>query len=252
MADKKRILAGATLIGGIHPVREALRTHPEEIREIILARDTHSPPVREILQIARSRQIKVKHLNREEFLKAFPETSQGIGAVRTSFPYTPFETLLASHPPGTPALLLALDSIKDPQNLGAIIRSAVAFGVSGLILPKDRTCPLTDTVYKASSGGLEHIRTVRVTNLVRALLTLKEEGFWVLGLVPERGKPMSSFSLPSRVVLVLGEEGQGIRPLVEKTCDLLLSIPMSGKIGSLNVSVAAGIALYEISARLKA
>jgi 23S rRNA (guanosine2251-2'-O)-methyltransferase len=142
--------------------------------------------------------------------------------------------------------MLALDSIVDPHNLGAILRSALGAGVAAVLIPKDRSAPPTPVVSKISAGALEHIRLVQVTNLVRSLELLKSRGRWVAGLDRNALDTIFYADLTLPLVLVIGGEGRGLRALVRKTCDLMLSIPQSGPLDSLNASVAAAVALYEI------
>ena len=143
-------------------------------------------------------------------------------------------------------VLLAVDHINDPQNLGAMIRTAHCAGVQGIILPKDRSCPISGTVRKAAAGALEHMPLVQVTNLVRALELLKEKGFWILSL--EADAPASIYDLDLRIplVVVVGGESKGVSPLIRKRSDWLASIPMKGAVSSLNASVACAVVLYEI------
>ena len=142
-------------------------------------------------------------------------------------------------------VLVVLDSIQDPQNLGAIIRSAETLGIQGMILPKNRTSTLNETVAKCSSGAIEHLPIAWVTNLTRGIEHLKEKGFWIAGVVPDGNTPCHQYKFDTPIVLVLGGEEKGIRPLLKKSCDVTLNIPMQGAIGSLNASAAAAILFYE-------
>ena len=157
------------------------------------------------------------------------------------FRYAELEDLL-----GKPrALLLVLDGVTDPQNLGALVRSAHALGAQGVVLPKDRAAGIGPTAFKAAAGALEHCPVARVTNLSRALEQLKQAGIWTVALAGDGEKDLREIDLRVPVALVLGSEGSGVRPLVRKTCDHVARIPMAGRIGSLNVSAAGAIALYE-------
>jgi 23S rRNA (guanosine2251-2'-O)-methyltransferase len=153
--------------------------------------------------------------------------------------------LAAAEASGRPPLVVLLDGVEDPHNLGAVVRSAHALGAHGVVLPRDRAAGVTPAAAKASAGAVEHVAIVRVTNLVRALEELKEAGLWAVGAVPEGERDIASVDLRGPTALVLGGEGQGIRPLVQRTCDHLVRIPMLGRVGSLNASAAAAIALYE-------
>ena len=146
-----------------------------------------------------------------------------------------------------PPLLLILDSIQDPHNLGAILRSAAAFGVDGVIIPKDRSAPLSGTVMKTAAGTLPLLDICQTTNLAEAMLTLKKAGFWLYGAAGEAATSIFATSFSGPVCLVLGNEHKGIRPLLRRHCDFLLAIPLAAGVESLNVSVAAGIMLAEIS-----
>jgi 23S rRNA (guanosine2251-2'-O)-methyltransferase len=172
-------------------------------------------------------------------------SSQGVSA-RITLPVLTLDELLGklkniSGPP----LLLALDSIQDPHNLGAIIRSAVAAGVNGLILPKDRSASITGTVIKVSAGAAFHLDICRVTNLVSSFKVLKDEGIWIFGTAKDSSQAVYETDLTVPACLVIGSEGKGLRPLVAEHCDIYISIPMQGSLDSLNASVAAGIILFE-------
>ncbi len=173
---------------------------------------------------------------------------QGIAAQVSSYPYLPLEEFVAlvqersSHP-----LVIIADGINDPHNLGAIIRSGEALGAQGLIIPQRRAVGVTSAVAKVAAGALEYLPICRVVNLTRAIEVLKEKGFWIYGTVLEGAKPIYTVPLTGAIGLVIGSEGEGISLLVQKHCDGLVSIPLEGKTASLNASVAAGIALYEIS-----
>jgi len=163
------------------------------------------------------------------------------------FPYSDLSDLLAVwRDSGTPAFYLLLDGITDPHNLGAILRSAEGAGCHGVIVPKDRSCPVTAVVDKSSAGALEHLRLCQVTNLARTIEELKAEGIWCYGLAGEGGSALFASDLRGNLALVIGSEGSGLRPNVRRHCDGLLAIPLRGRVGSLNASVAAGIALFEV------
>ncbi len=169
---------------------------------------------------------------------------QGVVAETSPFPYAALDALLARHP----RLLLLADQIQDPQNLGALIRSGDAVGAGGLLLPKDHGVSVTATVEMAAAGAAAFLPVCRVSNVHRALRLLQESGMWVVGLSPRAATSVYDCTLPDRLVLVVGGEA-GMRPLVERTCDLVVSIPMQGRVESLNVSVAAAIALFEVRRR---
>ena len=169
---------------------------------------------------------------------------QGVVAKVSQYPYLS-EPDLKNFPPK--ATLIACDSISDPQNLGAICRSAFVFGVDALIFPKDRSAEINATVAKASAGAIEHLKIARITNLARTLENLKEDGFWVYAAEAQSENNLNSFDFADRTVVVLGSEGEGIRPLVRKMCDESFCIPQTGHFNSLNVAQAATVIFYQIS-----
>jgi 23S rRNA (guanosine2251-2'-O)-methyltransferase len=240
-------------IWGIHPVLEALHACPQCVKEIIISRSRTSHRVEEVMELAHHHGIPVNvgSVKKEETPRKGDETaeresSQGVSA-RIVFPFIAFDELLNSLNKASipPPLLLALDSIQDPHNLGAIIRSAVAAGANGLILPKDRSASITSTVAKISAGAVFHLRICRVTNLVNCLSVLKEVGIWIFGATKDGASPVYDVDLTVPACLVIGSEGKGLRPFVAENCDLRISIPMQGSLDSLNASVAAGIILFE-------
>jgi len=234
------------VIWGIHPVLEALRACPQSIRKIIVDKSSGSR-IEEILKQAHKRSIPVSYeLGKAKTGSTEQESSQGVYA-RIILPTLSLEDLLDKlEKTKGPPLLLALDSIQDPHNLGAIIRSAVAAGVNGIILPKDRSAPITGTVIKISAGSAFHIDICRVTNLVNSFKLLKDHGIWIFGTTKDASQPLYDVDLTVPACLVIGSEGKGLRPLVAQQCDLNISIPMKSSLDSLNASVAAGIILFEI------
>ncbi|KPK26022.1 MAG: hypothetical protein AMJ61_10180 [Desulfobacterales bacterium SG8_35_2] len=226
---------------------------PQAIQEISVARDNQGQRLKQIIEMARQNGIPVREVSGR--IKAEPnnpdqpsdhESSQVVAA-RIKLPaLTLAELLQKLKSVAGPPLLLALDSIQDPHNLGAIIRSAVAAGVHGIILPKDRTASITGTVIKVSAGAVYHINICRVTNLVTSFKELKEHGIWIFGTTKDATQSIYDADLTVSACLVIGGEGKGLRPLVAKQCDLHITIPMQGSLDSLNASVAAGIVLFEI------
>ena len=240
------------LVWGIHPVHEALKACPQAIREIVVDRDKSGYRLEQILELAEKYAIPVSFLP-GKYKPAFgksaeqheQESSQGVSARIILPSLTLAELLHKLSKLSGPPLLLALDSIQDPHNLGAIIRSAVAAGVNGIILPKDRSASITGTVIKISAGSVFHIDICRVTNLVNSFKVLKENGIWIFGTTKDAAQTIfdTDFTVPA--CLVIGSEGKGLRPLVAEHCDLSISIPMQSSLDSLNASVAAGIILFE-------
>ena len=232
------------LIYGIHPVRECLRSGARAVSCLYIARDTGSPGLKAILQLARRRGYAIRFEPRSLLdQRVGGANHQGVVAVCGARPYVELEDLLDGL--GTAPLLVALDSVEDPRNLGAVLRCCAAAGVDGVIVTKDHAAGVTATVSKAAAGGLEYLSIARVSNLARAIDQLKTKGIWVAGV--ETGQPLGCQDLDLTVAtaLVLGNEGAGLRRLVREKCDFLASIPTPGPIRSLNVSVAAGIVLYE-------
>jgi len=172
---------------------------------------------------------------------------QGVVAVVADYRYRELGELLeGARAAGAPPLVVVLDGIEDPQNLGAIIRSAHALGAHGVVIPKDRAAGITPAAAKASAGAVEHCPVARVTNLAQALERLKEAGVWTVATDASADEPISAVDLTVPTALVIGSEGAGVRPLVRRTCDRVARIPMQGKVGSLNASASAAIALYEV------
>lgn len=241
------------LIWGVHPVLEMLKTLPRRVEEVVVRQSRSGPGIQEIIQLSRQNNVKLR-------FDAAPETTgaqsrmchQGVRARISPQPNLSLDELLAqiqADDSSLPPLLLALDNIQDPQNLGAIIRTAAAAGVQGVILPKDRSAPLSGVAVKASAGGLAHVAVCRVTNLTAALLRLQEEGFWIFGTDKAAGSSVYQTDFSGRVCLVIGNEGKGMRPLVKKQCDHLVSIPMYSPLDSLNAAAATAIILFEVRRR---
>jgi 23S rRNA (guanosine2251-2'-O)-methyltransferase len=232
---------------GINPVKEVLRVRPEQVREVILL--AQSAAARELTRLCERAGVAWRAAGREELERlARGAVHQGALAQVSDFRYWELGDLV--DPAGTqghPPLLLVLDGIEDPHNLGAIVRSAQALGADGVILPKDRAAGVTPAVAKAASGAVETVRIAQVTNLSRSLEELKGLGFWTAALHQGAEKPIWEIDLTVPLALVIGSEGKGVRPLVRSHCDLALRIPIEGPVGSLNASVAAGIALYEVA-----
>ena len=234
-------------IYGVHPVAEALR-NGGKIEKIVLLKGGKQGDIREILKIATRKRIPVVYKDRE-YLNITAGTShhQGIICIYEEYRYAGMDNVLIDCKSRKSALILILDSITDPQNLGSLIRTALCFGVDGLVIPENRAASVTPAVIKASAGAALHLPIVRVVNISRILDNLKKEGFWIYGADAGRVGNLHSSDYSSHAGLVMGSEGKGIRPLVKKKCDFLISIPVTGAIDSLNVSVAGGIILYEMT-----
>ena len=239
---------------GINPVTEALRARPGGLDHLSVARERESrrdPRLERVLELCRAAGVRIEAEPRDQLTRyARTDTHQGVVAFVRERSFLALEDLLATpgkmvgeHPGGR--FFLALDGVEDPHNLGALLRSADGAGVDGVILPERRSAPLTATVAKSSAGASEHVRIARVTNMTRALETMKKAGVWVIGL-DERGTPdYTDFAFRGDCCLVLGSEGTGLHDLVKRTCDYLLRIPMAGGVSSLNVSVAGAVVMFE-------
>jgi 23S rRNA (guanosine2251-2'-O)-methyltransferase len=227
------------ILSGIHPVVEALRAnHPLE--RVIVAQGAGGPRLQEIIDLARRASIPVRFEPRSALERlAGTSAHQGVVAMGAARKYADLEAASGAE------LVVVLDGVEDPHNLGAIIRTAHAAGAGSVVIPERRAAGLTDVVAKAAAGALEYLPVVRVTNINRALEELKERGFWIYGLDERGTESYDAVDYGSPAVLVLGGEGKGLHEQVRKHCDLLVRIPMAGKISSLNVSVAAGVVLFE-------
>jgi len=238
-----------TPLCGRNPVLELLRARSRRVEEVAIVSEGRSPALQELLGLARRLGVKVSYRTRDQ-LTAIAGTPhhQGVVARVAGTSYASLDELLAIPAKrGEPAFFLALDQIQDPRNLGAILRSAEVSGAHGAIVPKHHAAGVTAAAAKAAMGAVEHLPVARETNLVQALDSLKKDGVWTVGAVVTGGQAPWEVDLAGPICLVLGGEGPGVRPLVARSCDFLTSIPMLGKIGSLNVSAAAAILCYEVA-----
>ncbi len=229
---------------GIHAVEEAL-VAGRAFERIVVARGRHGDRTEEIVRLARSRSIPVRFEDRPQLDRlAGTREHQGVVALAASKSALELEDLLEKK--SERGLLVLLDGVEDPQNLGAVVRTALAAGADGVVIPERRAAGLTETVSRASAGALEHLPVARVKNLVRAMEQLKEAGYWLVGLDERAPQNYVEADYRGSVGIVLGSEGQGLHELTRKRCDFLVSIPTIGPVRSLNVSVAAGVVLFEI------
>jgi 23S rRNA (guanosine2251-2'-O)-methyltransferase len=238
-------------VHGIHPVRELLRAGRPVLRITIAEGRGSSDPLEEILALANAAHVPVLRVFGDELDDMAPgAVHQGVIATAPPFPLVDVERLLAhASASGRPALLVAVDGVTDPHNLGSIARTAEAAGAHGLILPNRRSATITPVVEKAAAGALAHLPVAGVTNLVRTLADLGRAGVWSLGLDGDAPGTLAAHPLVAGpVVLVVGAEGDGLSRLVRERCDALVRLPMEGNVGSLNASVAAGVALYTLLA----
>lgn len=232
------------LICGINPVLEALHAGTRHFERLLVVKGLRNNRISEAVAVASRLGVPLRFESRETLDRLSAGVPhQGIMAVVSAKPVLDLEDLLGQA--RDPALLVALDGVEDPRNLGAILRTAEAAGADGVLLPERRSAGLTEVVNRASAGALEHVRVARVSNMAQSLARLKERGIWVVGFDAAGTERWDAVDLKRPVALVLGGEGRGIRRLVREGCDHLVSLPLFGHVGSLNVSVAAGIALYE-------
>ena len=235
-------------IEGKNPVLEALR-NKRAINRILISRTfRRDPKIEEILLLAKNQGIVIEWQERKYIdTKSQSQSPQGIMAYASPKDYVELEDIIAAaREKGEKPFIILLDGIEDPHNLGAIIRSADAFGVHGIVIPKRRAAPLTGIVAKASAGAIEYVPVARVTNLNYTIADLKKDLFTVVGAEEDGDKLISDVKINGAVALVVGSEGQGISHLVKKNCDYLIKIPMKGKINSLNASVSAAICMFAL------
>lgn len=235
---------------GLHPVEEALRSGSRQFDHVCIARERQDRRLAAIMDLCRKAGVKTR-LEPKEALSRMAQTAahQGVVAVVRERSFLDVEDLLSG---SEPRLVLALDGVEDPQNLGALLRSAEAAGVDGILFTERRSAPLSAVALKASAGAAEHLRLARVVNLVRALETLKEHNLWCVGLDERGASDYDAYDYSSNTVIVLGREGAGLHDLVRRTCDHLLRIPMAGKVSSLNVSAAGAVVLFEAARQRRA
>ena len=234
---------------GIHAVREALEAG-HALDRIVIARGRQDTRVEEIVQLARERNIPLRFEDRTQIDRlAGSKDHQGVVAVAAARAAATLEDILAAANAGAgqgqKGLIVLLDGVEDPHNLGAIIRTALASGAHGVVIPERRSAGLTDTVARASAGALAHLRVAKVTNLAHTMEELKEAGYWLIGLDEDADKSYTQADYRSPVGMVLGGEGKGLHDLTRKRCDFVVSLPTTGPVKSLNVSVAAGVVLFE-------
>ncbi len=233
-------------IYGVHPVRVLLERHPERVITVKLADRRDDPRVREIEELAHKHRRPIQRVDSHALKQSLGDVAhQGVVADISPLPPWSEDDLLESLQSAKNPLLLALDGVQDPHNLGACLRTADACGVLAVVVPRDRAAQVTATVRKVAVGAAETTPVVAVTNLVRTLKLLKEAGLWVVGADTEGAKPPHEIDLKGGIVLVLGAEGAGMRHLTRQTCDWMVRLPQLGTVESLNVSVAAGMLLYE-------
>jgi 23S rRNA (guanosine2251-2'-O)-methyltransferase len=240
------------ILYGLHPVEEALRAGSRRFDHVAVARDRHDDRLQRVIDLCRETGVRLRFEPREQLTQlAKSPGHQGVVAVVRAKAVLDLEDLFT--PLQSPArLLLALDGVEDPQNLGALLRTADGAGVDGVVLTERRAAPLSAVAVKASAGAAEHVRIARVVNMTRSLEQLKQRGIWCVGLDERGTMDYDQFDYTGSCVLVLGREGAGLHDLVRRTCDQLLRIPMAGAVSSLNVSVAGAVVLYEAARQRRA
>ncbi len=233
-------------IYGINAVAEALKARGRSFEWVGVSKERHDLRLQRVVEECRRQGVAVRFLGRGELDRmAGNNAHQGVVAVTSSKRYNDLDDVVAARR-GRYSLIVVLDGVEDPHNLGAILRTADAAGADGVVIPERRAVGVTATVAKASAGASEHLPMAKVTNIARTLEELKDKNLWIVGL-DERGvQTYDSLDYRMDCAIVLGSEGKGVHDLVAKKCDFLVSIPMLGKVSSLNVSVAAGVVLYEI------
>jgi 23S rRNA (guanosine2251-2'-O)-methyltransferase len=234
-----------SVLVGVHPVREALKAG-RAIDRVLIAKGAGGPRLQEIVDLCRERGVPVRFEQRSGLDRAGGgENHQGVVAFGAATKYAELSDIVEHA-----KLLIMLDGVEDPHNLGAIVRTANAAGAAAVMIPERRAAGLTETVAKSAAGALEYVPVVRIGNVTRTLEDLKKRGFWIYGLDERVAESYDKIEYATPTVIVLGGEGKGLHQLVRNHCDVLVRIPMAGTIPSLNVSVAAGIVLFEWKRRM--
>lgn len=234
-------------IEGKNAVREALLSN-EKLEKIMASKSIHEKVFHEIVMLAKQKRVKVQFVDNEVLNKqSATHNHQGLIAFGQDYEYVQVEDILAvAKEKQQPPFILILDGIEDPHNFGSIIRVAECLGVHGIIIAKDRACPVTETVIKTSTGAVSYVKIAKVTNINREIENLKKQNVWVYAL-ELGGEDITKTNLTGSVAVVVGSEGRGVSRLTKQVCDGVITIPMVGQVNSLNASVAAGISLYEVA-----
>ena len=241
------------ILYGVHSVEEALRAGRRRFDHVVVARERQDARLEKVVAECRKAGVRVRQESREQLtLLAGNAGHQGVVAVVRAQEFLDVEDLFEGNQGGAGRLVLALDGVEDPQNLGALLRVADGAGVDSVLWTERRSAPLSPVAVKASAGAAEHLRIARVVNLVRALEQLKERNLWIIGLDERGTTDYDRFDFTGNCVLVLGREGAGLHDLVRRSCDHLLRIPMAGGVSSLNVSAAGAVVLYEAARQRRA
>lgn len=237
------------VIYGINPVLEAIKSGSSHIETVLLSAKRAGKAAESIIRAAGLKGIRIQRVESDALSKTSgTDAHQGVCAVISGgFSYVDIDGIIARWKADAGnAFILVLDSVQDPQNLGSLIRAACGAGVHGIIIPKDRACEVTPAVVKASAGATEHVKIARETNICRAIERLKKENIWVAAVTADAKESIFSFDLKRDIAVVIGGEASGIRRLVKETCDFSLSIPLKGKLNSLNAAQAGVVAMFEV------
>jgi 23S rRNA (guanosine2251-2'-O)-methyltransferase len=235
------------IIFGVNPVLEQLRSSPEQVFEVMVVAGREGMRLNSIVEEARRRRLPLHQVDAHKLdLLTGGGLHQGVAASVAPFSYLSFADLLPALKSATRERVLILDGLTDPRNFGALLRCAEGAGVHHVIIPKDRSVGVTPVVVKTSAGAAGYLKIYRVSNLSRTVQDLKEAGLWIAGLAAGAPESIYDRNYPEKMAIVLGSEGRGLRPLIQRGCDFLVSIPMLGRVDSLNVAVAGGIFLYEL------
>lgn len=232
------------IVGGRHPVLEALKAG-RPINKLLVGEGSEGGSLIEIMELAKNARIPVQRVPRASIDRLAGKGHQGVAISVAPRAYVELADIMRRKT-GQPPLVVVLDEVSDPHNLGAILRSCEATGVQGVVLPMRRSVPLTQTVAKSSAGAIEYVPVARVSNLVQAIEELKSNGYWIMGTDIENASEYTAVDYQGATALVIGAEGQGLTRLVKEHCDFLVALPMLGHVQSLNASVATGVLLYEI------
>ena len=242
------MVKGSNFLFGINPILEKLRASPHDLYELLLDKSSSTAALRSVEAEAQRVGIPLKYVPSSQLDRlSGGQRHQGVVARVSAHSFLPFSDLLKSIPilPES-AWILILDGLTDPRNFGALLRTAESVGIRHVLIPKDRAVAVTPTVVAASAGAIYYLKIYRVTNLRRAIIDLKDLGFWIVGLDSNAQEGIYERTYPKRLGIVLGNEGTGIRHLIRQECDYLVAIPMQGEVSSLNVTVAGAVFFYEL------
>jgi len=233
-------------ISGINNIMEALKGK-RKVRKIYIQEGRQGKRINDLIKLAERKGVFIQYVEKNRLDKMYTYTNhQGIVAQVDAYEYADLQDIMVrANEKGDSPFILILDGIEDPQNLGSILRSAESAGVHGVIIPRHNSAEITPAVVRASAGAVEHILIARETNLVNCIKKLKNAGLWIIG-ADMQGENYFTVNIPVPTVLVIGGEGRGLRRLVKENCDLLVKVPMSGQINSLNAGVAAALVMYEV------